>query len=64
VGKSRFPEAGFRSENEEHFLPALCLLLSAFRRLPAAFQADGMEKALCRPGSHGQDVTADRERKK
>ena len=36
--RDRIQESGVRSENEEHLLPAFCLLLSPFRRLPTAFE--------------------------
>jgi len=43
--------------------PALCLLLTAYCRLPTTFQRGGMERVPRRRGGPGQDVTADRERK-
>jgi len=61
---------GFRSQDEEHLLSADCLPLTAdcrlptaYRRLPTALEGGGMERALGRHGSPGQDVTAEWERK-
>jgi hypothetical protein len=40
-----------------------CFLPPGYRRLPTAFEGGGVERALRRDGSPGQDVTYDRERK-
>ena len=59
---ARSQESGARSENEEHLIPAFCLLPSAFCFLPSAYEGGGMERVL-RYASSGQDVTSDNERK-
>jgi hypothetical protein len=61
-GKYRIQESEVRSENEEHLIPAFCFLRSADGL--ANFEGGGVERALRRHERSGQDVTADRGRKK
>ena len=56
VPGGRIQESGVR-------MKSICFPLSAFCRLPAAFEGGGMERVLRRHASPGQDVTSDSERK-